>query len=182
MCVSISTNLMHSIWKAFIDADRLVFYPNINPTRPGSRQINSRQFKMTTFLERFIVLVPYFMTFSFQVFCMISEKTASIVLLRSCSSRSLPVTQNPRYRCNFFVEINKCALVYSFSQYYKLSMINYINFKKFRALNFRTFHFRTPDFQRFFAPIFGWISDVWIKCCKRKNRHLKSSETFVTYT
>ena len=46
----------------------------VNPIRPKSRQINVRQFKMTTILERFNALVPCFMTFSFQVLCGISEK------------------------------------------------------------------------------------------------------------
>ena len=36
-----------------------------NPIRPGSHQINMRQFKMTTMLERFKTLFPHFMTFRF---------------------------------------------------------------------------------------------------------------------
>ena len=45
-----------------------------NPIRPGSHQINARQFKMTIILEQFKVLVSYFMTFSSEALCMISQK------------------------------------------------------------------------------------------------------------
>ena len=48
-------------------------------------EINAKLFKMTTILERFNTLVPYFMTFGFQVLCTISERIgtggASPVLL-----------------------------------------------------------------------------------------------------
>ena len=37
----------------------------LNPIRPGSRQINARQFKMTAILERYKALLPYLMNFSF---------------------------------------------------------------------------------------------------------------------
>lgn len=64
----------------------------VNPIRPKSRQINVRRFKMTTILEQFNVSVPYFMTPSFQVIYIISEKIRptydSLVSLRSCSSRA----------------------------------------------------------------------------------------------
>ena len=52
-----------------------IFPCDFNPIRPGSRQTNVRQFKMYNILERFIALVPYFITFSFQILCIISEKT-----------------------------------------------------------------------------------------------------------
>ena len=73
----------------------------VNTIRPTLREINARQFKMTTILVRFNALIPYFMTFSFQVLCIISEEIGidrvSLVLLCSCSSRALPATQNPIY-------------------------------------------------------------------------------------
>ena len=57
----------------------------INPIAPGSYEINARQFKMTTILERFTTMVPYFMTFNFQVLCTLSENIgpgrASLMLL-----------------------------------------------------------------------------------------------------
>ena len=63
-----------------------------NLIRPGSRKINGRQFKMTNILKQFNALVPYFMTSSFQVLCIISAKMgpgrASLVSLRSFSSRA----------------------------------------------------------------------------------------------
>ena len=40
----------------------------------GSRQIKARQFKAAMILEQFNVSVPYFITSSFQVLCIISEK------------------------------------------------------------------------------------------------------------
>ena len=46
----------------------------VNPFRPVLRQINVRQFKMTTILELFNALGPYIMTFSFQILCVIFEK------------------------------------------------------------------------------------------------------------
>ena len=56
---------------------------------------------MTTILERFNTLVPYFITFSFQVLRIISEQNepgrTSFVSLHQCSSSALSTTQNPKY-------------------------------------------------------------------------------------
>ena len=91
---------------------------------------------MTTILERFYAFVLHFMSFSFQVLCIISEKIkpdrASLVSLRSCTSKALPTTQNTRYwfcgynRLNFYLLIHELlfrqivnlqlvSLVYSFT-------------------------------------------------------------------
>ena len=65
-----------------------------NLIRPWRHRLKARQFKTTTILELLKVLVPYFMIFSSQIFCITSEiiglGRASLVSLCSCSSRALP--------------------------------------------------------------------------------------------
>ena len=46
----------------------------LNPISSRWCQINTRQLKITTILERFYALAPYFIIFSFQVLSIISEK------------------------------------------------------------------------------------------------------------
>lgn len=86
--------------KSVFDYMTIIEEPNVsqesgswfNLIRPGSRKINGRQFKMTNILKQFNALVPYFMTSSFQVLCIISAKMgpgcASLVSRRSFSSRA----------------------------------------------------------------------------------------------
>ena len=66
----------------------------INHIKPRLRQINARQFKMTTIFERFNTVVPYFMTFIFQVLCIISEKIGlgwAVLCLLFCT---LPISSS----------------------------------------------------------------------------------------
>ena len=87
---------------------RFSSFDSINPNTPWSRQINAREFKITTILDRLNSLVPYLITFSFQVLSIICGKfgpgSASLVPLCSCSCRALPTTQSPRYLSCFSAE------------------------------------------------------------------------------
>ena len=48
----------------------------LNPFLTWVARINAKECKLTTILELFNALVPYFMTFNFHVLCIISEKRA----------------------------------------------------------------------------------------------------------
>ena len=75
---------------------------------------------------------------SFHALCIISDKTetarTSCVPLRSCTSRALPTSQNPRYwfcgynwhnsLMNFSIDTNKSALLYSF--WHKCGILSYL--------------------------------------------------------
>ena len=63
-----------------------------NPIRAALCQINARQSKMTTILERLSALVPHFVTFSFKVLCTILKKLSLAVL---CLCRCADVDPGP---------------------------------------------------------------------------------------
>ena len=67
--VSFLSDFSKNIWKSVM----LFLFWVIKPIRPGLRQINARQFKMTI-MERLNALITYFITFRFQGIMHNSEK------------------------------------------------------------------------------------------------------------
>ena len=73
---------------------------------------------MIIILERFNALVPLFMTFRFQLyiiynFSKIRSGRALLLPMRSCSARTLPTIQNPRYWFCGYNRLNAYLLPYS---------------------------------------------------------------------
>ena len=102
-------------------------YYEVNPIRLGLCQINARLLKMTTILERFSTLVPFIMTFNFHGLCRYAHIVPGPfpqIRIQDIGFAAITAWIPTFYFINSFVDTNKCAIVYSFCQYYNLNMVS----------------------------------------------------------